>query len=104
MLGKTGATRGSPPMATAIKACVFDAYGTLFDVHSPAPRHAADVGPDAQAVSALWRQKQLEYSWVRSLMGRHADFRQVTAEALDHALAVHGIARDTLPPAGCAIG
>lgn len=74
-----------------IKACVFDAYGTLFDVHSAVAAHAETVGPDAALVSSLWRQKQLEYTWVRSLMGRHADFWTVTGESLDHALAVVGI-------------
>src|SRR5690349_1310397 len=73
-----------------MKACVFDAYGTLFDVHSAVRRHAAACGPEAEAISALWRQKQLEYSWTRSLMKRHADFWTVTGEALDHALRVHG--------------
>jgi 2-haloacid dehalogenase len=73
-----------------MKACVFDAYGTLFDVHSAVRRHGARCGAEAEALSALWRQKQLEYTWTRSLMRRHADFRAVTAEALDHALAVHG--------------
>jgi 2-haloacid dehalogenase len=73
-----------------MKACVFDAYGTLFDVHSAVRRHAAACGPDADSISALWRQKQLEYSWTRSLMQRHADFWTVTGEALDHALRVHG--------------
>jgi 2-haloacid dehalogenase len=72
-----------------MKACVFDAYGTLFDVHSAVRRHAAACGEDAEAISALWRQKQLEYTWTRSLMRRHADFWEVTGEALDHALRIH---------------
>lgn len=71
---------------------LFDAYGTLLDVHSAVGRHAGAIGPDAPALSRLWRQKQLEYTWTRSLMGRHADFAVVTAEALDFALATHGIA------------
>jgi 2-haloacid dehalogenase len=74
----------------SMKACVFDAYGTLFDVHSAVRRHAAACGPEAEAISALWRQKQLEYTWTRSLMRRHADFWVVTGEALDHALRLHG--------------
>ena len=73
-----------------MKACVFDAYGTLFDVHSAVRRHAAACGPEAEAISALWRQKQLEYTWTRALMRRHADFATVTGEGLDHALRVHG--------------
>lgn len=69
---------------------IFDAYGTLLDVHSAARRVAATLDPSAERVSELWRQKQLEYSWTRSLMGRYADFWQVTEQALDHALAAHG--------------
>ncbi|MDQ0317320.1 haloacid dehalogenase type II [Amorphus orientalis] len=67
-------------------AFVFDAYGTLFDVHAAVRRHAATVGPDAQQLSEIWRQKQLEYSWVRALMGRYQDFWQLTEDALDFAL------------------
>lgn len=74
-----------------VGACVFDAYGTLFDVHSATRRHADAVGPDADAVSQLWRTKQLEYTWLRSLMGRYVDFWQVTTDALDIALDTHGI-------------
>jgi len=74
-----------------IKACVFDAYGTLFDVHGPVAKLAAEIGPKADELSKLWRQKQLEYSWLRSLMGVHADFWKVTGDALDYALAVCGI-------------
>ena len=72
-----------------IKACVFDAYGTLFDVHSAAERARDVLGDQAPALSALWRQKQLEYTWLRSLMGKHEDFWKVTAQALDFALAAH---------------
>lgn len=76
-------TGSKPP-----KAVVFDAYGTLFDVHSAVMRHADRIaGRQAQALSDLWRMKQLEYSWVRSLMGRHRDFWRLTEEALDFALA-----------------
>lgn len=74
-----------------IAACVFDAYGTLFDVHSAVGRHRAHLGNRADAVSALWRAKQLEYTWLRSLMRRHADFWQVTGDALDYAFETHGI-------------
>lgn len=68
-------------------AYVFDAYGTLFDVHAAVRRHAADIGPDGQALSELWRAKQLEYSWIRTLMGVYSDFWQLTEEALDFAFA-----------------
>ncbi|NNG05530.1 MAG: haloacid dehalogenase type II [Inquilinus sp.] len=85
---------------TGIRACVFDAYGTLFDVHSPAARLRDRLGEKAGALSAVWRTKQLEYTWLRSLMRRHADFWQVTGEALDFALADTGLAdrvdRDSL--------
>jgi 2-haloacid dehalogenase len=74
-----------------IRACVFDAYGTLFDVHSAVARLRGEVGDQAGALSELWRLRQLEYTWLRSLMGRHADFWQVTGEALDYALARLGI-------------
>jgi 2-haloacid dehalogenase len=70
---------------TNIQACVFDAYGTLFDVHSAVARHRGRLGGQADALSALWRSKQLEYTWLRSLMGRHSDFWRVTRDALDYA-------------------
>jgi len=74
-----------------IRACVFDAYGTLFDVHAPMRKLAPEIGEKAEEISQLWRQKQLEYTWLRSLMGVHADFWHVTGDALDYALARHGI-------------
>ena len=74
-----------------VQHAVFDAYGTLFDVHSAASRHQARLGEKAQAVSALWRTKQLEYTWLRSLMQRYVDFWQVTQDSLDYALDSHGI-------------
>lgn len=67
-------------------AYIFDAYGTLFDVHAAVRRHAADIGPDGQLLSEVWRAKQLEYSWVRTLMGAYVDFWQLTEQALDFAL------------------
>lgn len=70
-----------------IEAVVFDAYGTLFDVHAAVGRHAGRVGPDAARLSEIWRAKQLEYSWVLSLAGRYVPFWELTARALDHALA-----------------
>lgn len=68
-------------------AYVFDAYGTLFDVHAAVRRHAARVGPDGQLLSEIWRAKQLEYSWTRTLMGAYRDFWALTEEALDFAFA-----------------
>jgi 2-haloacid dehalogenase len=76
---------------SGIRACVFDAYGTLFDVHSAVARLRERVGEQADPLSQLWRTKQLEYSWLRALMGRHADFWQVTGDALDDALARTGV-------------
>ncbi|KAB1073397.1 haloacid dehalogenase type II [Methylobacterium planeticum] len=70
-------------------AAVFDAYGTLFDVHAAVQAHAAAVGPDAPRLSEVWRNKQLEYSWITSLMGRYRSFWSMTEEALDYALAQH---------------
>ncbi len=84
------------PTVANIRACVFDAYGTLFDVHSAVGRYRADLGEKADMVSSVWRVKQLEYTWLRSLMKRHADFWQVTAEALDYALDSCGIAPTAL--------
>jgi 2-haloacid dehalogenase len=66
---------------------VFDAYGTLFDVHAAIARHRDRVGPDADRVSAIWRTKQLEYSWTLTLAGHYADFWVLTERALDYALA-----------------
>jgi 2-haloacid dehalogenase len=80
-------------------ACVFDAYGTLFDVGSVVGRHQARLGASAQRVSMLWRQKQLEYTWLRSLMGRYADFLTVTREALLYSLGACGIDDATLAEA-----
>ncbi len=74
-----------------IRFCVFDAYGTLFDVHSAVGRHRPRLGDKADAVSATWRTKQLEYTWMRSLMGRYVDFWRVTSDGLDYALEAHGV-------------
>lgn len=76
----------TPTPFAAAKACVFDAYGTLFDVHSAIRRGGEELGQKADAISELWRQKQLEYTWLRSLMGAYVDFWQVTADSLDFAL------------------
>jgi len=74
-----------------IQACVFDAYGTLLDFNSAVMHCADEIGPDAARLSEMWRQKQLQYTWLRSLMRDHADFWQVTGEALDFSLAALGI-------------
>ena len=74
-----------------IDACVFDAYGTLFDFNTAAGRCRDALGDKADALSALWRTKQLEYTWLRALMGKHKPFWQVTGDGLDYALETLGI-------------
>src|ERR1700739_2392991 len=69
-----------------IEACVFDAYGTLFDVNSAAERTQDALREKWQQLAEVWRTKQLQYTWLRSLTGRHVDFWQVTVEALGFAL------------------
>ncbi len=76
---------------TGIAACVFDAYGTLLDVRSATERLRGELGDKADAVALQWRTRQLEYSWLLSLMQRYADFWQVTGDALDFALEAAGI-------------
>jgi 2-haloacid dehalogenase len=74
-----------------VKACVFDAYGTLFDFASAA-RGCRDVlGDGIDRLTTLWRDKQLQYTWLRATQGKHADFWQVTGDALDFALETFGI-------------
>ena len=73
------------------RGVVFDAYGTLFDLR-PTVEAARAITPDPEALSALWRQKQLEYSWLRGLMGHWRDFWEVTGDALRFAVRKLGIA------------
>jgi 2-haloacid dehalogenase len=82
---------GREEQMTDIEICVFDAYGTLFDFNSAVARHRAAIGSKADALADMWRQKQIQYTWLRNGMGAYAKFWQVTGEALDHCLAVHGI-------------
>ena len=81
---------------TDIKACVFDAYGTLFDFAAAARRCEDELGAHTSALTALWREKQLQYTWLRAAQGRHADFWQVTGDALDYALETLRIGRPEL--------
>lgn len=74
-----------------IRGCVFDAYGTLLEVNAAARGCRDQLGDRWEELSALWRAKQLEYTWLRSLMGRYADFWQVTGEALDYAFERFGL-------------
>lgn len=69
-----------------IQACVFDAYGTLYDFNSAAARARDELGDKADALSAEWRVKQLQYTWLRSLMGQYEPFWTVTGEALDYSM------------------
>jgi 2-haloacid dehalogenase len=73
-------------MLPGIRGCVFDAYGTLFDFASAAAGCRDLLGDNAERLTALWRDKQLQYTWLRAVQGRHADFWQVTGEALDFVL------------------
>lgn len=76
----------TPTQISGIEVCVFDAYGTLFDVSSVAHGAQDALGEDWRALSDLWRSKQLQYTWLRGLADHHADFWQVTGDALDFAL------------------
>lgn len=78
----------------ALQALVFDAYGTLFDVHSVVRRSEEFWPGKGAALSQLWRAKQLEYTWQRSLMRRYVAFSQVTREALEYACAALGLELD----------
>ncbi len=69
-------------MLPKTKAILFDAYGTLFDVHSVVLRGGANISGDLEALSQLWRRRQLEYTWLRALMERYEDFWHVTGAAL----------------------
>jgi 2-haloacid dehalogenase len=81
---------------SGIKACVFDAYGTLFDFAAAAKGCRDVLGDDIDKLTAIWRDKQLQYTWLRALQGRHADFWQVTGDALDFALETLGIEKPGL--------
>src|SRR6185312_1600171 len=70
-----------------IRAFVFDAYGTLFDVHAAIARHRDAAGAEADRFSEIWRTKQLEYAWMLSAAGHYMDFWTLTERALDHAFA-----------------
>ena len=87
----SGSALEGPPIQ-GVRAAVFDAYGTLFDVASAAERLKGSLGERWQPLAELWRAKQLQYTWLRSLMGRHADFWRVTGDALDYAMESLGVA------------
>jgi len=81
-------------MTADVAALVFDAYGTLFDVHSVSRRAESLFPGKGAALSAAWRAKQLEYTWLRTLMGRYEDFDRVTRASLEWALASLGLEGD----------
>ncbi|NVJ92964.1 MAG: haloacid dehalogenase type II [Methylocystaceae bacterium] len=74
-----------------IKACVFDAYGTLFDVATSARSYSEEIGQQWLDFSAMWRKKQVEYTWLRSLMGEFRDFWHVTGDALDFTMETYNM-------------
>lgn len=74
-------------MSAPPRLFVFDAYGTLFDVHAAIARHRGAAGPEADRFSEIWRSKQLEYAWTLTLAGHYVDFWTLTEQALDHAFA-----------------
>ncbi len=84
------------PRFVGIGACVFDAYGTLFDFNAAAARFEDDLGGKAAELSDIWRMKQLQYTWLRSLMDDYRDFWTVTGEALDFALDAVAIRDETI--------
>jgi 2-haloacid dehalogenase len=96
----TPAQQEPAPMAnrllSGVSACVFDAYGTLFDFASAARACADLLGDQVERVSALWRDKQLQYTWLRAAGGRHADFWRVTGDALDFTLETLGLEQPSL--------
>jgi 2-haloacid dehalogenase len=69
---------------------IFDAYGTLFDVHSAAARHADEIGPAWERLSQIWRAKHLEYTWIWAGTGRHTSFWKLACDSLDYAIASVG--------------
>lgn len=79
-----------------VAVCVFDLYGTLANVDRIADHVRADLGPDADLLVALARRKQLEYTWLRTIMGRHTDFWHITGESLDFAFAQMGMVNPSL--------
>jgi len=79
------------PDKLAVRACVFDAYGTLFDLASAAARCNNVLGDKTTAVAQLWREKQITYTWLRAAQNLHADFWQVTGDGLDFTLETLGI-------------
>ena len=74
-----------------IKAIIFDAYGTLFDINSAAEKCKEKIGDKWLDFANYWRTTQLEYTWLRSLMKRHKDFWQITQDSLDKSMKLYNI-------------
>jgi len=87
-------TSPSKVRLAGIDACVFDAYGTLLDFNSAVARCRDLIGPEADRLSDLWRQKQIQYTWLRGMMGKHVDFWRVTGDALDYSMEAVGLSDD----------
>ena len=79
-----------------IKACVFDAYGTLFDVNAACRELSKEVGDNWEKLASLWRLRQVEYTWLRNSMEEYIDFWQITSDALDYAMETLGIENNEL--------
>ena len=79
-----------------IKACIFDAYGTLFDVNAACRELSKEVGDNWEKLASLWRLRQVEYTWLRNSMDKYIDFWQITSDALDYAMETLGIENNEL--------
>ena len=79
-----------------IKACIFDAYGTLFDVNAACRELSKEVGDSWEQLASLWRLRQVEYTWLRNSMDEYIDFWQITSDALDYAMETLGIENNEL--------
>jgi len=79
-----------------IKACIFDAYGTLFDVNAACRELSKEVGHNWEKLASLWRLRQVEYTWLRNSMNEYIDFWQITSDALDYAMETLGIENNDL--------
>ena len=79
-----------------IKACIFDAYGTLFDVNAACRELSMEVGGNWERLASLWRLRQVEYTWLRNSMDEYIDFWQITSDALDYAMETLGIENNEL--------
>jgi 2-haloacid dehalogenase len=90
MSGPSGSDMAQQPTKRQYAYYAFDAYGTLFDVHSAASRHAAEIGPGWERLSQVWRTKHLEYTWIWAGTGRHTTFWKLAGDSLDTAIATVG--------------